>query len=144
MNLLRVGTKVINLDRVNGILDHHAPTGADGSDGEPVLRILFDHGQVDLVGAEAQALRRWYRHTSHTLAPQKGEDGEELVSPEDQVIKACEALVELIDRVRPRDSVMRRLARRVQGLVDHYLTGELRPASASEFARSFEEARSRE
>ena len=141
MNLYRIGTTVLNLNRINGILDIHVPTDPGASGGRTVLRILFDHGQIDLSGKEAEVIRRWYRHASQNLAPHVDEDGEQLVSPEDQVRQAIEALVGRIDRTRPKDSVMRHTAHRVRDIIDPFLTGELQPARASDFEKSLEEAR---
>lgn len=141
MDLYRIGTTVLNLNRINGILDIHVPTDPGASGGQTVLRILFDHGQIDLSGKEAEVIRRWYRHASQNLAPHVDEDGEQLVSPEDQVRQAIEALVGRIDRTRPRDSVMRHTAHRVRDIIDLFLTGELQPARISDFDKMFEEAR---
>jgi hypothetical protein len=141
MNLYRIGNKVFNLDRLNGIVDVSRPDGHDAPGGGTVLRILFDHGHLDLTGDEAEILRRWYRHASRNLAPHRDEDGEELISPEDQVRDSVEALVARIDRVRPADSASRHTAHRVRDIIDQFITGELRPARAKDFDDSLKEVR---
>jgi hypothetical protein len=142
MKLYRIGDTVLNMDRVNGIIDHHAPADPDGAGDRTVLRIVFDHATIDLTEKEAQVFRRWYRHASLNLAPHKDETGEPLLWPEDQVAKAFETLLRRIDRARPRDSAMRHTAHRVKGIIDQYLTGELQPVRAREFERCFAEAES--
>jgi hypothetical protein len=141
MNLYRIGNTVLNLDRVNGILDVAGPNRPDASGGGNLLRILFDQGQIDLTGKEAEILRRWYRHASQNLAPHKDEDGEDLVSPEDQVRESFDALVARIDRLRPGDSVLRHAAHRIRDIIDLFLTGELQAARADDFQRIFKETR---
>jgi hypothetical protein len=138
MNLYRIGDTVLNVERVNGIMDHLNPVGP----GERrVLRVLFDNTHIDLDGAEAEVFRRWFRHSARNLTPHRDEDGEELVSPEDQVRKELQHLIVLIDRSRPRDRATRQAARQLWQLVDQFLTGELRPARAEEFSRILTEVR---
>jgi hypothetical protein len=133
MNLYRVGKTILNVDRINGILDHQVPAGPDAPDGRTVLRVLFDHAHIDLTDKEAQIFRYWFRHAARSLDPHKDEDGEELVSPDEQVRKASEILRDLIDRERPRDRVMRYAVRRLGRIIDQFLTGELRPVRAKNF-----------
>jgi hypothetical protein len=142
MNLYRIGNKVLNLDRVNGIVDVAGPTDPNGTGDGGVLHVLFDQGEIDLTGIEAEIFRRWYRHASRNLNPHKDEDGEDLVSPEDEVRKSIEALVARIDRVRPADSALRHTAHRVRSIVLQFLTGELRPARATDFEAVLKEANS--
>jgi hypothetical protein len=139
MNLYRIGNKVLNLDRLNGILDVDAPTGPEAPPEGAALRALFDQGEIALTGKDAEAFRGWYRHASHNLTPHRDENGEALVSPEDQVRESLEALVAQIDRARPGDSALRRTAHRLRDLVGLFLTGELQPVPAKEFKASFRE-----
>jgi hypothetical protein len=141
MHLYRIGGTVLNLDRINGILDHHGSGDPQGAHDGASLSILFDQGQIDLSGHEAEVFRRWYRHACMNLDPLRDEHGEELIRPEAQVRKALNALNDLIDRTRPRDAVMRRAAHRLWNLVDRYLTGELEPIRAIDFERTLEEPR---
>jgi hypothetical protein len=140
MNLYRIGDTVINVDRVNGIVDHQNPAGPGDPGVRRVLRVLFDNTHIDLDGQEAEVFRRWFRHTARNLTPHRDEDGEELVSPEDQVRKELQHLIVLIDRARPRNRVARQAAHHLWHLVDQLLTGELRPARAEEFSRTLSEA----
>jgi hypothetical protein len=137
MNLYQIGKTIINVDRVNGIVDHVVPAGTDGPNRQAVLRILFDHGSVDLTGTEALVFRSWYRHASRRLERHHDEDGEELVSPDEQVRRSWEFLRGLVDRQHPRDPAMRQTVHRLGQIIDQFLTGELQPARASTFARSF-------
>lgn len=137
MNLYRIGKTVLNIDRINGILDHQVPADPDAPDGRAVLRILFDHAYIDLTDEEAQIFRYWFRHAARSLDPHKDEDGEELVSPDEQVRRGCEILRDLIDRERPRDRVMRHTVHRLGHIVDQFLTGELQPVRAKNFERGF-------
>jgi hypothetical protein len=139
MDLYRIGKTVLNLDRINGILDHHVTADPGAPDGQAVLRILFDQVHIDLTGKEAEAFRYWFRHVSRSLDPHRDEDGEELISPDMQVRRAFEILQGLIDRDRPRDRVMRLTAHRFGHIIDQFLTGELQPARAKDFERGFEE-----
>jgi hypothetical protein len=141
MKLYRIGNKVLNLERLNGIIDVSAPDGPEGSHGETVLRLYFDQGEIDISGKEAEVLRRWYRHASYNLAPHKDEHGEELISPEDQVRESIEALVARIDKGRHGDLVLRRAAHQVKVLAAQFITGELQPARVRDFHALFEEAR---
>ena len=141
MNLFRIGNTVLNMDRINGILEHQVPTEPGAPAGRTVLRIVFDNAQIDLSDKDAQTFRRWYRHAARNLAPHTDEDGEALVSPEDQVRVAFETLLRLIDGARPRDPVMRHTAHRLAVIIDHFLTGELEPARATDFEKVFGEAR---
>jgi hypothetical protein len=137
MNLYRIGDTVLNLDRINGIYDHHITADAGATAGRDVLRVVFDNAQIDLTGREAQVFRRWFRHTSKNLSPFRDEDGTELVSPEDQVRKSLDALIALIDhQARPRDPGVRHAAHRLAALIDRFITGELQPARADDFERS--------
>lgn len=140
MNLYRIGNKVLNLDRVNGLIEVPATTAPDGTAAEAALRVVFDHGCIDLTGKDAEVLRRWYRRASQNLAPHRDEDGEELVSPEDQVRESLHTLVARIDRMRPSDASLRGAAHRVRTIVGRFLTGELPPARADEFKARFDES----
>jgi hypothetical protein len=140
MNLIRIGSVVLNVDRINGIQDPLPPTQPPAS-GHPqtFIRVLFDECHIDLAGADANVFRRWYRHAARDLAPRMDEDGEELVMPEDQVRQAFDALLNRIDHLRPRDHALRSATHTVSGMVDRYITGELEPVRASRFARQFGE-----
>jgi hypothetical protein len=136
MNLIKVGHLVLNVDRINGIHDHLAVAGNPPEAGpRTVTRVLFDQGHIDLTGADAKSLRRWYRHIARDIAPHRDEEGEELISPEEQVHRVLEMVVSHIDRVRPRDPSLRSAAHELVGLVDRYITGELGPVRASHFVR---------
>jgi hypothetical protein len=139
MDLYRIGKTVLNLDRINGILDHHVTADPGAPDGQTVLRILFDQAHIDLAGKEAEAFRYWFRHVSRSLDPHRDEDGEELISPDMQVRRAIEILQGLIDRDRPRDRVMRHIAHRLGHVIDRFLTGELQPARVKDFEKDFKE-----
>jgi hypothetical protein len=134
MNLYRIGNMVLNMDRVNGILDHHVRGDAAGP---RVLRVLFDDGHIDLDGHDAESFRQWFRHVARHLGPQRDEDGEELISPEEQMRKGFETLLVRIDQTRPRDGVLRRTAHRLADMLDHYLTGELQPVRVKDFESDF-------
>jgi hypothetical protein len=140
MNLYRIGKTVLNLDRINGVVDHQVPADADGQAGRTVLRVMFDHSYIDLADKEAQVFRHWFRHAARTLDPHKDEAGVELISPDDQVRRTCAFLRDLIDRDRPRDRTMRHTVHRLEQLLDEFLTGELRPVRVKTFEKSFEEA----
>lgn len=129
MNLYRIGNHVLNIDRLNGILDAGGGT----------LRVIFDQGEIELTGKEAEAFRYWYRHASHNLVPRCDEDGEELIPPEDQVRESLDVLVAQVDRTRPGDSAMRRSAHRLRVVVERFLTGELQAVPARDFRESLEE-----
>ena len=136
MNLIKVGHLVLNVDRINGIHDHLAVMGNPPAEHpHTVTRVLFDDGHIDLTGADAKSLRRWYRHIARDIAPRRDEDGEELISPEEQLRRVLDVVVSHIDRVRPRDPALRSAAHQLVGLVDRYVTGELEPMRASQFAR---------
>jgi hypothetical protein len=104
MSLYRIGKTVINVDRINFILDH---------------QVLADSGAPE----------------GRRLDPHTDENGEELVSPDDQVRKACAALYDLIDSQRPGDRVMRHAAHRLRHIIDQFLTGELEPVCVTNFER---------
>lgn len=140
MNLYKIGDTVINMDRVNGIQDHQAPIDPRAPAGQTVVRVLFDNTTLDLVGREARTFRQWFRHTARNLAPHKDEDGEELIAPEEQLKRASEHLLGLIDHARPRDTAVRHAAHRLAGMIDEYITGELQPARARSFERILEPA----
>src|SRR5262245_10756142 len=122
MDLYRIGNKVLNLDRLNGIIDVASPAGTAATGGGAAIPVLFDQGEIELTGREAAAFRRWYRHASRPLDLHRDEDGEELVSPEEQVRCAVEALVDRLDRLRVSDSSSRHVAHRVRAIVDQFLT----------------------
>jgi hypothetical protein len=138
MNLIKIGNAVFNVDRINGIQDHLtlAQPSMAGQQ-QTVTRVLFDQGHIDLTGAEAKTFRRWYRHAARDIAPHKDEEGEELVAPEDQVRQAFDVLLNHIDHMRPRDSALRHTAHLLSGMIDRYITGELEPVRATQFARHF-------
>jgi hypothetical protein len=138
MTLYRIGKTVLNIDRINGIIDHHAPADPHAPEGGTVLRVLFDEAHIDLTGKEAEAFRYWFRHASRSLDPHWDEDGEELISPDDQVRRAYEVLCGLIDRDQSRDRVMRHTAHRLRHIIERFLTGELHPARSKDFERNFE------
>jgi hypothetical protein len=138
MNLYSIGNTVLNMDRIIGIQDHVAASGTDPAAGRSVLRVLFEGAQIDLMGREAQTFRRWFRHTARNLDPHKDEYGEELISPEEQLRRGFESLLAKIERMRPRDADVRHAAHRMGRIIDHYLTGELQPVRAKDFASSFE------
>jgi hypothetical protein len=138
MNLIKIGSVVLNVDRINGIQDHLSlahPSMAGQH--QMVTRVLFDQAHIDLTGAEAKIFRRWYRHAARDIAPHKDEEGEELVSPEDQLRQAFDVLLNHIDHIRPRDSVLRHTAHLLSGMIDRYITGELDPVRTTQFARQF-------
>ncbi len=142
MNLIKIGNVVLNIDRINGIQDH-LPEAHPSMAGQQqmVTRVLFDQGHIDLTGAEAKTFRRWFRHAARDIAPHKDEQGEDLVSPEDQLRQAFDALLNHIDRMRPRDSALRHTAHLLSGMIDRYMTGELEPVRATQFARHFSGSR---
>jgi hypothetical protein len=139
MNLHKIGNTVLNLDRLNAIIDHQVSTDPGAPTGRNVLRVVFDNAQIELVDKEAQIFRRWYRHVARNLDPHKDEDGEELIGPELQVTKALESLLGLVDRARPRDSALRHSGHRLRNLIERYLTGELQAVRASDFERTLGE-----
>jgi hypothetical protein len=65
----------------------------------------------------------------------KNEEGEDLVSPEDQLKRLSEHVVALVDHARPRDSGARHAVHHLASLIDQYITGELQPARAKAFER---------
>jgi hypothetical protein len=138
MNLIKIGGTILNVDRINGIQEFLPPADPSGTGTvqERITRVLFDHGQIDLTGADAKSFRRWYRHLARDIAPHKDEDGEELVSQENQLRETFDVLLSLIDRVRPRDPALRNAAHHVSGMIDRYMTGELEPMRLSQFART--------
>jgi hypothetical protein len=137
MNLIKIGGTVLNVDRINGIQDHLIPSDPSTAGQRTVIRVLFDNTHIDLAGVDAKTFRRWYRHLARDISPRKDEDGEELISQEEQLQRAFEVLMSLIDRVRPRDAALRNAARLLSGMVDKYITGELEPIRASQFERHF-------
>ena len=136
MNLIRIGDTVLNLDRISGILDHQHPADPGGPAGVHVIRVMFDGTTIELAGIEAQAFRQWFRHASRSLLLHKDEDGEDLVSPEDQLARVSDQLLALIDHARPRNAAVRQAAHRLSGLIKEYMTGELRHVRARSFERS--------
>jgi hypothetical protein len=137
MNLYRIGQTILNVDRINGIIDYQIPSDAGAPDGRTVLRVLFDNAHIDLADKEAQTFRFWFRRAARNLDPRKDEDGEDLVSPDDQVRRAYEILCDLIDRECPQDRVIRHTVHRLGRLIEQFLTGELQSARASDFERGF-------
>jgi hypothetical protein len=142
MNLFRIGKTIFNVDRVNCVIDHQVPATTGVSDGQTVLRILFDHTYIDLTDKEAQILRNWFRHAARSLDPHKDEGGEDLISPDEQVRRACKILRDAIDRERPKDRVLRSAVHCLEQMIDQFLTGELQPVRAKDFERDFEQAHS--
>jgi hypothetical protein len=138
MDLYRIGNTVLNMDRVNGIQDHQRLAEADAPAGATVTRVLFDSTTIDLVGAEAETFRQWFRHAARNLMLHRDEDGEELISPEEQLKRVADHLVKLTGHARPRNAAVRHGARRLAGLIAEYITGELRPVRARQFAKSME------
>jgi hypothetical protein len=138
MNLIKIGNVVLNVDRINGIQDH-LPLAHPSMAGQQqmVTRVLFDQAHIDLTGADAKTFRRWYRHAARDIAPHKDEEGEDLVSPEDQLRQAFDFLLNHIDHMRPRDSALRHTAHLLSGMIDRYITGELDPVRTAQFARHF-------
>jgi hypothetical protein len=141
MDLYRIGNKVLNLDRLNGIIDVASPAGATPTDGGTALHVLFDQGEIELTGREAEAFRRWYRHASRPLDLHRDENGEELVSPEEQVRGVVEVLIERLDRLRLGDPAFRHVAHRARAIIGHFLTGELKPARSRDFQALLQAAR---
>jgi hypothetical protein len=139
MTLYRIGKTVLNIDRINGILDHQVPADPGAPDRPTVLRVLFDQSHIDLTGEEAAAFRYWFRHAARRLDPRRDEGGEELISPDEQVRRGFEILCGLIDHDRPRDRAMRHTAHRLGHIIEEFLTGELQPARSKDFEKSFEE-----
>jgi hypothetical protein len=143
MNLIKVGHLVLNVERINAVHDHLSVAGDPAAESpQTVTRVLFDQGHIDLTGADAKFLRRWYRHIARDIAPRRDEDGEELIAPEEQVRRALDVLVGHIDRVRPRDSHLRSAAHHLVGLIDRFITGEIEPMRATQFARQYGAAHS--
>jgi hypothetical protein len=135
MNLYRIGNTILNVDRINCILDHQTSPDPGAPAGRTVLRVLFEDAHVDLTDKEAQVFRNWFRHASRNLDPHKDEYGEDLVSPDEQMRRACQILRDLIDRDHPRDRVMRHVVHRLGHTIDQFLTGELQPVRAKDFER---------
>ena len=135
MNLFKIGDMTLNIDRVNAIQDNQASDEPDAPAGDTRLRILFDNSHVDLVGSDAQVVRRWIRHNARNLAPRRSVDGEDLVSPEEQLQKVTESLVALIDRARPRDPTVRGAAHRLADMIEAYITGQLQAVPTHPFER---------
>jgi hypothetical protein len=138
VNLYRVGQTVLNIDLINGIVDNLVPADPGANDGRTVLRVFFEQSYIDLTGREAEAFRYWFRHSARCLDLHRDPDGEELISPHDQVRKAFEILRDHIDRERPRDREMGRIVHRLEHILDQFLTGELQPARSREFEMTFE------
>ena len=138
MNLIKIGNVVLNVDRINGIQDH-LPVAHPSMAGQQqlVTRVLFDQGHIDLTGTDARSFRRWYRHAARDIAPHKDEEGEELISPEDQLRQAFDVLLNNIDHLRPRDPALRHTAHLFSGLIDRYITGELDPVRTTQFTRHY-------
>jgi hypothetical protein len=139
MNLYRAGHTVLNMDRVNGILDHQTPADPNAPAGQTVLRILFDHRQIELAGQEAWAFRNWYRVVSRNLSPHRDEHGRELVSPEDQVRRTVEDLVHRIDKDPTRSTAVVHAARHLKSLVTEFISGDLQPKNIRDFEKSLDE-----
>jgi hypothetical protein len=137
MNFYRVGNTVLNLDRVNCVLDRQTPAEPAAPENRTVLRVVFDHAQIDLTDKEAQAFRNWFRHAARTIDPRKDEDGEDLVSPDMQVRRACAIVRDLIEHERPRDRAARQAIHRLMRTVDEFLTGELQPVRDKDFEKDF-------
>jgi hypothetical protein len=135
MNLLKVGDTILNMDRVNGIRDHQPPSDPAAPSDQAVLRVLLDGATIDLEGVEAQSLRRWVRHHARNLAPQRNEQGEDLLSPELQLMSVVEGLLALIDRDRPRDPTLRAAVRRLAEMIKAYITDQLPPATVERFEK---------
>lgn len=138
MNLFRFGSTTLNMDRVNGIQDN--PASAQGEDDDAShnsIRILFDDRTIELTGGDAQALRHWIRHNARNLMPRTDEDGVELLSPEDQLVRMGETLLQVMERAHPVDATARKAARRMTEMIERYITGELHPMRAEEFHRKY-------
>jgi hypothetical protein len=135
MNLIRIGDTVLNLDRVSGIQDHQHPRDTGGAADGNVVRVLFDATTIELVGIEALTFRQWFRHAARNLNMHKDEDGEDLVSPEEQLERVSQQLLALIDHARPRNAAVKQAAHRLSALIAEYITGELRPVRARSFER---------
>jgi hypothetical protein len=135
MNLIKIGNIVLNVDRITGISDHLAPPHPVATDQPMITRVFFDQTHFDLTGADAKIFRRWYLHVARVIAPTRDEDGEDLVSPEEQVRRTFDDLLGMIDGARPRESAMRRAAHQLSTMIDHYITGELEPIRRSQFVR---------
>ena len=135
MNLFKIGDMTLNMDRVNGIQDRQPSADPNAPPGHLVIRILFDDATIELGGTDAQVLRRWIRHNARNLAPQRGEDGEELIGPEEQLRRVGDELLAAVDRQRPRDSAVRAAARRLNDMLDSYVTGQLLSVSRKPFER---------
>jgi hypothetical protein len=140
MNLYRIGSTVLNMDRVNGIQDQQAPADPAAPAGRRVIRVLFDGTTIDLVGEEARTFRQWFRHAARSLVIHKDEDGEDLISPEEQLKRLSDHVLALVDRARPRDSSVRSAVHRLSGMVDEFITGELQHVRAKNFEKSLEGA----
>jgi hypothetical protein len=137
MNMIKIGNTVLNVDRINGIEDHQPAPDPSSTHQQKITRVLFDHMHIDLVGVDANILRRWYRHVARDIAPRRDEDGEELILPEDQLRKAFDHFLHLVDRSRPRDHALRTAAHRLYGMVDRFITGELEPMRIKQFEHEF-------
>jgi len=136
MNLLKVGDITLNMDRVTGVRDHQAPAGAGTPDGETVILVFFDDTHIELSGMDAAVFRRWIRHNARNLNPRKSADGEDLVSPEQQLQETTDYLVGLIDRLRPKDPAIRSAAHQLNDMIDRYITDQLPPMPAQTFERT--------
>jgi hypothetical protein len=136
MNLYRIGDTVLNMDRVNGIQDHQPPSDLSAVAGANVIRVLFDTTTIDLRGVEAQTFRQWFRHAARNLVLHKDEDGEELMSPAEQLQRVSDRLLMTIDRSRPRNAAVQHAAHRLSGLINDYITGELHPVRTKDFEKS--------
>jgi hypothetical protein len=140
MNLYRIGDTVLNMDRINGIQDHQPSTAPGAPAGQTVIRVQFDATTIELTGAEAMTFRQWFRHAARNLMIHKDEDGEDLISPEDQLRRVSAHVLALVDRARPRDSAVRHAVHHLSVMIDEYITGELQHARARTFEKSIETA----
>jgi hypothetical protein len=137
MNMIKVGNVLLNLDRINCIEDHRAPGDPSTTHQPKITRVSFDHSTIDLVGGDANTLRRWYRHIARDINPHRDQDGEELISPEDQLRKAFDHFLHRMDLSRPRDHALRAAARQLYGMIDQFITGELEPMRIKQFEQEF-------
>jgi hypothetical protein len=137
MNMIKIGSTVLNIDRINGVLDHFSPDSSAAPGHRTVTRVLFDQAHIDLTGTDAKTFRHWYRHVARDISPHRDEEGQELISPEEQVRRAFDVLLSHIDHAHPRDPLVRSTAHHVSAMLDRYITGELEPIRATRFARLF-------
>lgn len=137
MNLFRFGSTTLNMERVNGIQDNPPADEGGKNAGRNFIRILFDDRTIELTGTDAQALRHWIRHNARNLMPKIDENGVELLSPEDQLVRLTESLLHAIEHARPVDATVRKAARRMTDMIERYITGELEPMRADEFRRKY-------